>query len=163
MFTRCGEGEGESARRAARMVTMESTDQRAALAAGMDTGVVVLFVAIGQREHDQDTAISGLIETAAPFLIALAIAWLALRVWKNPTDWRVGVGVWAIVLVVGMLLRNLVFDDGTATSFVIVAAVFLGLFLVGWRLVVTLFDRRSTRSGTRDPETPSSHEQSSNR
>jgi len=122
------------------MVTMETADQRLALAAGLDTGVVVLFVAIGQREHDQDTAINELIETSAPFLIALAIAWLALRVWKNPTTWRTGVGVWAIVLVVGMLLRNLVFDDGTATSFILVAAGFLGFFLVGWRLVLTLVD-----------------------
>jgi hypothetical protein len=125
------------------MAAMDAMDRRVSLAAGLDTAIVILFVAIGQREHDQDTAISGLINTAAPFLIALAIAWLALRVWKNPTDWRIGVGIWAIVMVVGMLLRNLVFDDGTATSFILVAAGFLGLFLVGWRLVVTLFDRRS--------------------
>ena len=91
-------------------------DRRTPLAAGLDTFVVVLFVAIGRREHEQDSAISGLIETAAPFLIALALAWLVLRVWKRPTEWRTGVGVWAIVVVAGMLLRNLVFDDGTATA-----------------------------------------------
>jgi hypothetical protein len=130
------------------MATMDAMDQRVSLAAGLDTATIILFVAIGQREHDQDTAISGLINTAAPFLIALAIAWLVLRVWKNPTDWRIGVGIWAIVLVVGMLLRNLVFDDGTATSFIIVAAGFLGLFLVGWRLVATLLNRRSASRST---------------
>ena len=123
-------------------------DPRTPLAAGLDTFAVVLFVAIGRREHEQDSAIAGLIETAAPFLIALALAWLVLRVWKRPTEWRTGVGVWAIVVVAGMLLRNLVFDDGTATAFVIVATLFLALFIVGWRLAFAAMDRRNTASGS---------------
>ena len=123
--------------------------QRTPLAAGLDTFFVVLFVAIGRREHEQDSAISGLINTAAPFLIALAIAWLVLRAWKRPTDWRIGVSIWAIVIAGGMLLRNLVFDDGTATPFVIVATLFVGLFIVGWRLLYTLVQRRR---GARQPD-----------
>jgi hypothetical protein len=117
-------------------------DRRTPLAAGLDTFSVVLFVAIGRREHDRDSAIAGLIETAAPFLIALAGAWLVLGVWKRPTEWRTGVGVWAIVVVAGMLLRNLVFDNGTATAFVIVATLFLALFIVGWRLAFAAMNRR---------------------
>jgi hypothetical protein len=139
LFTRCG---GVIDCGAARMVGMESLDRRVPLAAGLDTAVVVLFVAIGKREHEQDSATSGLIITAAPFLIALVFAWMALRVWKRPADWRTGIGVWAIVLVVGMLLRNIVFDDGTATAFIVVAAGFLGFFLVGWRLVLMLAEGR---------------------
>jgi hypothetical protein len=38
-------------------------------------------------------------------------------------------------IVLGMLLRNIVFDDGTATAFIIVATVFLGTLLNGWRLL----------------------------
>ena len=121
-------------------------DRRLPLALGIDVFSVTLFVAVGRREHERDSAIAGLIGTAAPFLIALAIAWLVLRAWQRPTDWRTGVGIWAITLVAGMLLRNLVFGDGTATSFIIVAALFLALFLVGWRLAVELFERRSTRT-----------------
>ena len=120
-------------------------DHRTPLAAGLDTFAVVLFVAIGRREHERDSAIAGLIETAAPFLIALALAWLVLRVWKRPTEWRTGVGVWAIVVVAGMLLRKLVFDDGTATAFVIVATLFLALFIVGWRLAFAAMNRRPLR------------------
>ncbi|HYN32608.1 MAG TPA: DUF3054 domain-containing protein [Ilumatobacteraceae bacterium] len=119
-------------------------DRRTPLAAGLDTFVVVLFVAIGRREHERDSAIAGLIETAAPFLIALALAWLVLRAWKRPTEWPTGVGVWAIVVIVGMLLRNLVFDQGTATAFVIVATLFLALFIVGWRLAFAVANRRRT-------------------
>jgi hypothetical protein len=117
--------------------------QRTPLAAGLDTFAVVLFVAIGRREHERDSAIAGLISTAAPFLIALAIAWLVLRAWRHPTTvWPTGVGIWAIVIVAGMLLRSVVFDDGTAAAFVIVATLFLGVFIIGWRLVFAAIDRR---------------------
>ena len=121
-------------------------DRRLPLALGLDTFFVVLFVAVGRREHERDSAIAGLIGTAAPFVIALAIAWLAVRAWQHPTTWTTGIGIWAITLVVGMLLRTLVFDDGTATSFVIVATAFLALFLIGWRLVYGLFERRRVGS-----------------
>jgi hypothetical protein len=117
-------------------------DRRVPLAVGIDVFSVTLFVAIGRREHERDTAIAGLIDTAAPFLIALALAWLVLRAWQRPTELRTGVGVWAVVVIAGMLMRNLVFDDGTATSFVIVATLFLGFFLVGWRAAFAVIDRR---------------------
>ncbi len=119
-------------------------DQRTPLAAGLDTFSVVLFVAIGRREHEESSAISGLVHTVAPFLIALALAWLVLRAWNRPTERVTGLGVWLIVIVAGMLLRNVVFGDGTATSFIIVATLFLGLFLVGWRLAYALIERRAT-------------------
>lgn len=124
-------------------------DRRLPLALGLDTFSVVLFVAVGRREHERDSAIAGLIDTAAPFLLALALAWILLRAWRRPTDWLTGVGIWAITVSVGMVLRNLVFDDGTATSFVIVATAFLALFLVGWRLVMSVVDRR--RTGAQPP------------
>ena len=121
-------------------------DRRVPLAVGIDVFSVTLFVAIGRREHERDSAITGLIETAAPFLLALALAWVLLRAWRRPTDWRTGLGIWAITLVAGMVLRNVVFGDGTATAFVIVATAFLALFLVGWRVTFGLFERRSTRA-----------------
>ena len=121
-------------------------DRRVPLAVGIDVFSVTLFVAIGRREHDRGSAIAGLIETAAPFLLALALGWLLLRAWRRPTEWRTGLGIWATTLVAGMVLRNVVFGDGTAMSFVIVAAAFLALFLVGWRTAFGLFERRSTRA-----------------
>lgn len=110
-------------------------DPRTPLAAGLDTAAVVMFVAIGRREHERDSAIAGLVDTAAPFLVALALTWLALRAWRSPLDLRTGVGVWAGTLAGGMVLRNLVFGDGTATSFVVVAATFLAVSLIGWRVI----------------------------
>jgi hypothetical protein len=49
--------------------------------------------------------------------------------------------IWPITAAVGMVLRNLAFDRGTALPFVIVATLVVGLFLVGWRLVVARFSR----------------------
>jgi len=116
---------------------------RTPLAAGLDTAVVILFVSIGRRTHDQDPGIGGLVETAAPFMIGLAASWLLVRAWRHPAAPQTGVQIWLGTTAIGMALRRLVFDDGIALSFVIVAAAFLGLFLVGWRLVVLVVDRRN--------------------
>jgi len=88
---------------------------------------------------------SGILRTAAPFAIALFIAWAVLRAWRQPTTVRTGLLIWPIVVSVGMLLRRFVFDDGTATSFIVVTTIFLGVFLVGWRAVWTLAASRRHR------------------
>ncbi|MEM1333557.1 MAG: DUF3054 domain-containing protein [Actinomycetota bacterium] len=108
-----------------------------ALAAGVDTAVVVVFAAVGRRNHDRADSISGLIETAGPFVLGLGLAWTLWRVWRRPTSVRIGLAVWLTTVVVGMSLRRVVFGDGTATAFVIVAAAFLAL-LVAWRLLAQL-------------------------
>jgi carbon starvation protein CstA len=125
-------------------------ERRVAIAAGIDTAVVVAFVAIGRRNHDEGEAIAGIAETAAPFLIALLVAWVLLRVrgtavWSDPWPVLTGAVVWVCTVVVGMLLRRFVFDDGTATSFIIVATIFLGTFLVGWRATAAALLARRTR------------------
>lgn len=119
---------------------------RLPLAVGLDVGSVVFFVAAGRRTHDQDPAITGLIETAAPFLLGLLLAWIVARAWRSPESVRMGLVIWPLTVLFGMLLRNVVFDDGTALSFVIVTAGFLGLTLVGWRAVVALIDRSRNRA-----------------
>ncbi|MEO1056276.1 MAG: DUF3054 domain-containing protein, partial [Actinomycetota bacterium] len=68
-------------------------------------------------------------------------AWVVAQAWKRPTALRTGLIVWPVVVAVGMLLRRFVFDDGTATSFVIVTTMFLGVFLIGWRAVAALVER----------------------
>ena len=49
-------------------------DRRLELAIGLDVFVVVLFVAIGRRTHEEGSAFTGVLKTALPFLIGLAIA-----------------------------------------------------------------------------------------
>ena len=121
------------------------TDRRLGLAVGLDAFTVVLFVAIGRRNHDESDAVVALIETAAPFLIGLATAWVAVRAWRRPTRVATGLAIWPVTVLVGMVVRNLVFDDGTAASFVVVTTVFLGACLVGWRLAAAAIERRRVR------------------
>ena len=119
---------------------------RVPLAVGLDVFAVVLFVAIGRRNHDESGAFTAVIETAAPFLIGLVAGWLVARAWRHPTSLLTGVVIWPVTILVGMIVRNLAFDRGTAASFVIVATLFVGACVVGWRLVLRLIDQRRTQS-----------------
>ena len=110
-------------------------------AAVLDSVSVLAFVAIGRRNHDEGTGIGAVLSVAAPFLIALAVAWAGSRAWRAPQSLRAGFTVWATTVVVGLALRRLVFDHGIATPFVIVATLFLGVVLMGWRLMATRLAR----------------------
>jgi len=103
-----------------------------------DIVCIVVFVVLGRRNHAEGEAASGVVRTAGPFLIALAVGWAAgMRDRRPPVSLRFGLWVWICTLVVGMVLRRMVFDRGTAGAFVVVATLFLGAFLLGWRLVAT--------------------------
>jgi len=117
--------------------------RRAVLAAALDVVAIVVFVAIGRRSHDEGSTVGGVLTVAAPFLIALVIGWIAARAWARPMQVASAFIIWPITVAVGMVLRNLVFDRGTALSFIIVATIVTGVFLVGWRMVAA----RATHPG----------------
>ena len=98
-----------------------------------DAASIMIFVAIGRKNHDEGQAASGIFRVAAPFLLALLAGWVIARMWKEPLSQRSGVLISLTTIVLGMVLRKIVFDDGTATAFIIVATVFLGTLLNGWR------------------------------
>lgn len=100
---------------------------------GLDIACVAVFVIVGRRNHDEAFTVSGLSGALAPFLIALVASWFLTGTWRDPKDARKGALVWIGTVTLGMVLRRFVFDDGTATAFVIVATVFLGVFLNGTR------------------------------
>ena len=115
------------------------SDRRLALAVGFDVFFVVLFVAIGRRNHDEGSAFADVLKTGAPFLIGLSAAWAVVRAWRNPVAVLTGVAIWPVTVLVGMVARRLLFDRGTATAFVVVATLFLGAALVGWRTAYRLW------------------------
>ena len=107
-----------------------------------DVASVLLFVVIGRSSHDEGNALGSVLGVAAPFLIGLGVGWLASRhVRRAPRSLRAGVDVWLATVVIGVLLRWFAWDRGTAVSFVIVAAVFLGLLLLGWRVAMSAASR----------------------
>lgn len=113
----------------------------------LDLLVVVVFVLIGRRNHGEDGNAAGFFRVAAPFLLALAGAWVSGRKrWGNAPHWRFGVVVWVFTVAMGLLLRRVVFHNGTAIAFVIVATLFLGLGLVGWRVAYGVIAGRRVAS-----------------
>jgi hypothetical protein len=107
----------------------------------LDPAFVLLFVTIGRDTHDEGGDFGDVVTTAAPFLIALAAGWTAARVWRDPVGLGTGIIVTAVTLIGGMVLRNLVFGEGTAPAFVVVAALFLSASLLGWRLAAAAVGR----------------------
>lgn len=114
---------------------------RLPMALVLDAAAVLVFVALGRREHDEGGALRQIVTTALPFWFGLLAGWVAAKVWREPLAVRTGVLIWPAVIVVGMLTRRWVFGDGTAVAFVIVATLFLGACLVGWRALAHLARR----------------------
>jgi FtsH-binding integral membrane protein len=101
----------------------------------LDLCCVGAFVAIGRASHSEGDALAGLARTAWPFLAGLAVGWLVTRAWRRPGALvPTGLGVWVSTVALSMVLR-VVSGQGTAAAFIAVALAFLGLFLLGWRLV----------------------------
>jgi FtsH-binding integral membrane protein len=116
-----------------------------------DCCCVLAFVIIGRASHDAagGESVGGIASTAWPFLAGLALGWLLTRAWRRPVALLPsGLGAWLSAVALGMVLR-VVSGQGTAAAFVGVALAFLGLFLLGWRLVARVVVRRRPLTGRR--------------
>jgi len=109
------------------------------IAAVLDLVCVAVFVALGIRSHNETVAF---LQVAAPFVAALAVAWVVAAPLRAPESLKAGVVIWLVTLVGGMLLRR-VMGDGTAATFIMVAATFLAVTMLGWRGVRELLSRRA--------------------
>jgi hypothetical protein len=114
-------------------------------AIALDAGAIVVFAAIGRANHDEGILGArgiGLATTSWPFLAGAAVGWVIATRFAKPCAWRpTGLTVWASTLVGGMLLR-LASGQGVEVSFVVVAGLFLGVFLIGWRVVSGVLAQR---------------------
>ncbi|WP_067571965.1 DUF3054 domain-containing protein [Nocardia acidivorans] len=118
----------------------------------VDAVLVIVFCAIGRRSHDE-AVLAGMLRTVWPFGVGLLLGWViaaavaarraggdaarraggdAAQRFDARAVWPTGVIVWLSTLIGGMLLR-VVSGQGTALSFIIVAATALAVFLLGWR------------------------------
>jgi len=113
----------------------------ARLAVLLDICCVLIFVIIGRASHTQGETVGGIASAAWPFLCGMGAGWIVTRAWRSPVALRpAGIGAWLGAVTVGMLLR-VVAGQGTKVAFVFVALAFLGLFLLGWRLLARLIRR----------------------
>jgi len=113
----------------------------------VDVAIVLAFVSIGRREHEEGAAPSDFVSTAAPFLFGLVAGWAGAKAWRRPFALPTGVAIWAATIVVGMFTRKVVFEDGIAFAFIVVATLFLGAGLMGWRAVA---GKRSEAAAPKD-------------
>jgi hypothetical protein len=119
-----------------------NSTRTAVLAFAADVVCIVVFVAIGRRNHAGGVTLVGVVQTAWPFLAGLAAAWLMFRAWRAPTAVRpTGIAVWLSTVAIGMGLRAGT-GAGIALSFIAVATAFTGALLLGWRAAVTALGRR---------------------
>ncbi|MBO1766404.1 DUF3054 domain-containing protein [Allobranchiibius sp. GilTou38] len=119
------------------------TRRRAVVAVVLDVVLIVAFAAIGRASHSESHPVLESAVVAWPFLAGAAAGWavaVGVRRWA-PASPRAGVPIWVGAVVIGMVLRTLT-GRGVAVSFVIVATIVLGVFLLGWRVMVAGWQRR---------------------
>lgn len=117
----------------------------AIIAAAIDLAIIVGFVVAGRDEHDSGVDGASFVEVAAPFVVAAVLGWVVIGITRaDPLTPSAGARIWAVTLVLGMVLRRVFTDGGTAIAFVGVAAAFLGLGLMGWRAVWRAWRREPT-------------------
>lgn len=114
----------------------------------VDVVLVLVFASIGRSSHEEGLTLLGVLKTAGPFLAGLALGWAVVtaRAWEG-TGWPAGILVWLTTVVGGMGVRQLV-GEGTATSFIVVATIVLGVFLLGSRLIARRVRRAPARAAS---------------
>ncbi|AHC23574.2 MULTISPECIES: DUF3054 domain-containing protein [Mycobacteriaceae] len=118
---------------------------RPAIALLTDVACVLVFCTIGRRSHSEGLTLTGIAETAWPFITGTVAGWLAARAYpgdfKPSAIYPTGLIVWASTVIIGMLLRKAT-SAGTAPSFIVVATLTTAALLIGWRAVAAAVARR---------------------
>ncbi|AFR50975.1 hypothetical protein KTR9_4368 [Gordonia sp. KTR9] len=117
---------------------------------------ITVFVLIGRASHEEGYALTSVLHTLWPFLAGCAAGWSITYVYAHVRssdffghDYRpdrvvpVGLVVWFCTVTVAMILR-FILSQGVAVSFVIVAALVLAAFMLGWRAVFAMLGRRAS-------------------
>jgi hypothetical protein len=115
------------------------------VAALADLVVILVFVAIGRRSHDEGGDTAGFVRVAWPFVVGLGVGWIASGLWRAALAWRRAVIAWLVTVAVGMALRIVVQGHELKPTFVVVALVFVGVCMLGWRAAAAAWSRRAAR------------------
>ena len=105
-----------------------------------DVVCVLIFTAVGRASHAEGISLPGLAQTAWPFLVGCLAGSGVAALRHRPRSLGSGLLVWSGTVLLGLLLRAAT-GGGVVFSFVVVTAVVLAAFLLGWRAVLLLVGR----------------------
>lgn len=108
-----------------------------------DLVCVLVFASAGKSTHEAGDSNWVVVAIVWPYALAAALAHAGLLI-RGRRTWRVwpeGAVVLASTYLLGMCLR-VISGRGIAVGFLVVAALFLALIMLGWRGVVQLAARR---------------------
>jgi peptidoglycan/LPS O-acetylase OafA/YrhL len=112
-----------------------------------DLAAVAIYVGIGHGSHDEALAAVVPLATAWPFVIGVAGGYIGTVMTRWPAlSLRGGAVVTVKCLIIGLVLRYGVQREGTPFSFIAVTVLVLTALMIGWRLAVLAWSRRSSGS-----------------
>jgi hypothetical protein len=76
-----------------------------------------------------------------PFALAMLLGYIATRLVLAPLAWRRVAGTWVITIAVAEALRLSVQDRPWKPAFLVVATLFIGACMFGWRFVAARIRR----------------------
>lgn len=112
------------------------TDMKWPVALGFDVVAVIIFGVLGRAAHTEALTAAGIFSTTWPFVVGLAVGWLVWRMWQVPDAWPRSIGLVAVTVALGHVVRVWVAQDTTHWTFVVVSLLVLAVLMVGWRLVM---------------------------
>jgi len=117
---------------------MPHRTRRALLTFGADLLCVLAFALGGKSSHEAEESDWVVLAIVWPFALAVAVAhaWLSARGRDTLRVWHEGAAITTVTYVVGMIFRS-VSGRGLAAGFLVVAAVFLAVTMLGWRAVAS--------------------------
>lgn len=109
----------------------------------IDAGLIVVFAMLGIASHDGALDILSIARVAIPSLVPyLLLAALIQPRRLIHNVFPAGIALWLVTVVVGPVLRAVLFGDTSALPFILVTAGVLAVFLLGRRSISTLVTRR---------------------
>jgi hypothetical protein len=116
--------------------------KRAWIAPLADAAILVAFVGIGRRSHNEGSALDEFLRVLWPFAVGLVLAYAVTQLWRSPLDLPRAAVAWLVTVGVGETLRLAVQDRELKIGFLVVALIWFGALMVGWRYVVRRVTRR---------------------
>lgn len=118
--------------------------------------MMLLFAIIGRLSHDMEMTVTGILQTAVPFVTAWIVTGVMLGLYRAPAvtrfsrAWRSTVLVTLVSVPIALVIRAYQLNEGAVVVlFQLVSWGGLLLFMLPWRLVLaTFYSKISPRLGS---------------